>query len=113
MEEGTHPEAQVGRYLTVTKAFPHAAPWRGELRYGRRRGITMPLGMMYAFVPNEGDGWQYTLGELSVFFDRVITYWSLIVVGLPLYLHNLRRDIRTTDRQDAITAGPVESGGVS
>ena len=73
VEEGAHPEGQVGRYLTVDKRFPHAAPWRGELRYGRRRGAGMPLGMMYAFVPNEGDGWQYTLGELSVFFDRVIT----------------------------------------
>ena len=28
--------------------------------------------------------------------DRLITYWSLIVVGLPLYLVNLRRDVVVT-----------------
>jgi hypothetical protein len=28
--------------------------------------------------------------------DRVISYWSLIVVGLPLYILHLRRDVAAT-----------------
>ncbi|HVL24634.1 MAG TPA: lysylphosphatidylglycerol synthase transmembrane domain-containing protein [Thermomicrobiales bacterium] len=31
------------------------------------------------------------------FLDRFITYWSLILVGLPLYIWMLRRDITVTD----------------
>jgi uncharacterized membrane protein YbhN (UPF0104 family) len=27
--------------------------------------------------------------------DRVIGYWSLIVVGLILYVHRIRRDVRS------------------
>ncbi len=29
--------------------------------------------------------------------DRLATYWSLILVGLPLYFINLRKEIRSTD----------------
>jgi uncharacterized protein (TIRG00374 family) len=34
------------------------------------------------------------LASSIAILDRVIGYWSLIVVGLVLYLHRLRRDVR-------------------
>lgn len=39
-----------------------------------------------------------------VILDRIISYWSLIVVGLPLYTLHVRRDVRTAVRHERSTA---------
>lgn len=36
--------------------------------------------------------------------DRIISYWSLIVVGLPLYILYVRRDVATAVTQEASSA---------
>jgi uncharacterized membrane protein YbhN (UPF0104 family) len=36
--------------------------------------------------------------------DRMISYWSLIVVGLPLYVLHVRRDVTATASSDSAPA---------
>jgi uncharacterized protein (TIRG00374 family) len=55
------------------------------------------------------DGFMiWILGQVDVaenaaaavtFVDRLISYWSLILVGLPLYLMHLRRSIGKAERR--------------
>src|SRR5262245_57588916 len=73
VDEGTNPDLEVGRYLTEVARFPHTAPVVGAIEFRRkRRAEPMTLAVLQAFVPNQGDAWQYTLDVLSSFFERAL-----------------------------------------
>ncbi len=73
VEAGTHPEAEVGRFLTEHASFSHTAPLVGMLEYLPSRGESVVLGVLHRFVPHETDAWQYTMDSLSRFFERTQT----------------------------------------
>ena len=72
LEAGVHPEAEIGRHLNQV-GYSHAARWLGALEYRPRRSVPMTLAVLHQFVPNQGDAWQYTLDEVSRFYERVLT----------------------------------------
>jgi maltose alpha-D-glucosyltransferase/alpha-amylase len=72
VEPGIHPQVEIGQYLTLRKGFEHVAPLAGSLEYRRRGAEPTTLAVLHRFVPNEGTAWQYTLDELSRFFERVL-----------------------------------------
>jgi maltose alpha-D-glucosyltransferase/alpha-amylase len=72
IEDGIHPEVEIGRYLTERKGFPHVAPLLGVIERRRRKLEPTLLAVLHAAVPHEGTAWQYTLDELSRFFERVL-----------------------------------------
>jgi maltose alpha-D-glucosyltransferase/alpha-amylase len=72
IEEGTHPEVEVGRYLTEKAAFPHVVPVLGGIEYRERKAEPVTLGVLHRYVPNEGTAWQRSLDELSRFFEAVL-----------------------------------------
>jgi maltose alpha-D-glucosyltransferase/alpha-amylase len=72
IEPGIHPQVEIGRYLTHRKGFEHVAALVGTLEYRRRGAEPTTLAILHRFVPNEGTAWQYTLDELSRFFERVL-----------------------------------------
>ncbi len=71
VEEGVHPEVEMGRVLTeqgMTKLVPALV---GAIEYRRRRSDPMTLSVLHAFVPSQSDAWQYTLDAVSDFFERM------------------------------------------
>jgi maltose alpha-D-glucosyltransferase / alpha-amylase len=72
IEPGIHPQVEIGRYLTHRKGFEHVAALVGTLEYRRRGSEPATLAILHRFVPNEGTAWQYTVDELSRFFERVL-----------------------------------------
>jgi maltose alpha-D-glucosyltransferase/alpha-amylase len=67
---GVNPEFEVGRFLTEVARFPHCVPLAGSIEYlheGEENPATLAL--MQAYVPNQGDGWSYTLGYLDRFLE--------------------------------------------
>ena len=42
-------------------------------RYQVGRDEPRTLGLLHGFVPNQGDAWTHTLGELSQYFERAVT----------------------------------------
>jgi maltose alpha-D-glucosyltransferase / alpha-amylase len=73
VDEGINPDLEIGRYLTEVAHFPHTPPLVGSIEYRRkRRSEPMSLAMLQAFVPNQGDAWQYTLDVLSAFYERAL-----------------------------------------
>jgi len=73
IQPGENPDAEIGRFLTETAHFSRIAPFLGEIRGNN----TTTLAMLQGLVENEGDGWQWTLDELSRFYESVAT------VGAP------------------------------
>ncbi|WP_026841338.1 maltose alpha-D-glucosyltransferase [Citrifermentans bremense] len=74
LEEGAHPEVEIGRFLSDRIHFQHVAPLAGTIEY-RRPGLEpVAIGMLQAFVPNQGDAWAFTLGEAGQFIDRVLAH---------------------------------------
>ncbi len=69
IQPGENPDAEIGRFLTETAHFSRIAPFLGEI-VGNG---TTTLAMLQGLVENEGDGWQWTLDELSRFYESVAT----------------------------------------
>jgi uncharacterized protein (TIRG00374 family) len=74
-------------------------------------GIGVVEGFMIWLLPQVGVP-PDTAAAIAI-LDRVITYWSLIVIGLPMYVVNLRRDIGTKAPMEVVRTEPAGSGGVS
>jgi maltose alpha-D-glucosyltransferase/alpha-amylase len=68
LEEGVNPELEVGRFLTEKTSFSQIAPLAGSLEYRRGRAEPVSIAILQAYVPNQGDAWQYTLTTLAHFF---------------------------------------------
>ncbi len=77
IEEGIHPELEMGRFLTEEHPLPGVAPLAGSIEYRRRRSESSALAVLHAYVPNEGDGLLYSLDVLSAYFERVTTLPAL------------------------------------
>lgn len=67
LEEGTHPELEMGRFLTEEARFPNIPPLLGwlDLAPGQAGGKPATLGVLQGFVPNQGDGWSWVLSRLE------------------------------------------------
>ena len=71
LEEGINPDLEIGAFLTDKAAFKHTPFLGGGLEYRRPQAPSMTLGILQAFVPNQGDAWRYTLAELRSSFEKV------------------------------------------
>jgi len=75
LEEGVSPELEIGRFLTERESFRNAPPVAGVIEYQARKGVEpVTLAILHGYVPNEGDGWQYTLDSLGRYFEQVLAH---------------------------------------
>jgi maltose alpha-D-glucosyltransferase/alpha-amylase len=72
-EEGTSLDLEIAGFLTEAVAFPHTPDVAGWLDLRRGEAAPCTLAVVQSFVPNEGDGWRYTLDALEHYFERVLT----------------------------------------
>jgi maltose alpha-D-glucosyltransferase/alpha-amylase len=70
IEPGPNPEVELGRFLTERTTFRQIAPVAGSLEYRPRKGEPWSLAVLTAYVPNQGDAWQWTQEELNEYFGR-------------------------------------------
>jgi maltose alpha-D-glucosyltransferase/alpha-amylase len=62
--EGMHPEAEMGRFLTLN-GFANTPAMLGEVSRQGADGRHYTLMLMQRFLHNQGDGWQWTLSTLE------------------------------------------------
>lgn len=62
---GVNPELEMGRFLTEVAHFPNSVPVLGSIEYESAEGLVGTLGLLQAYVVNQGDGWTYTLAYLE------------------------------------------------
>ena len=58
LEEGPHPEVELGSLLADSSQFANVAPLVGVIDYRPARGATSCVGVLHAAVPHEADAWQ-------------------------------------------------------
>jgi maltose alpha-D-glucosyltransferase / alpha-amylase len=71
LQPGENPDTEIGRFLTETAHFPRIAPFLGDITLKSEDGTSTTVAMLQGLVENEGDGWQWTLDELSHYYDSV------------------------------------------
>ncbi len=96
IEPGQNPDVEIGRFLTEVAAFPRIATFLGQidLKLADNSGVphvsplrhggsgdntasetaaaeTTTTAMLQQLIANEGDGWQWTLEDLSRFYESV------------------------------------------
>jgi len=69
LRPGENPELEVGRFLTETARFPNCVPVAGAIEYRAADGTPTTIGMLQAYVANQGDGWAYTLDYVERFLE--------------------------------------------
>ncbi len=70
IEAGLNPELELGRFLTERVGFEHAPALVGWLEHRTGRNETYTLAVMHRMVANQGDAWQFTLGELGRYYEQ-------------------------------------------
>jgi maltose alpha-D-glucosyltransferase/alpha-amylase len=67
---GTHPEIEMGTFLTEHTNFKNAPPLLGHVALIEEDGRETALGVMHGWVQNQGDAWSYTQGYLARFLEE-------------------------------------------
>jgi maltose alpha-D-glucosyltransferase/alpha-amylase len=65
VRQGINPELEIGRFLTEKAKFRNCVPVAGAVEYAAGADEPATLALLQAFVPNQGDGWSYTLAYLE------------------------------------------------
>jgi maltose alpha-D-glucosyltransferase/alpha-amylase len=73
LEEGVNPELEIVRFLTEKASFPNVPPFAGAIEFRKNGSEPIVIGILQAFVPNQGDAWKYTLDSLIGYFERVLS----------------------------------------
>jgi maltose alpha-D-glucosyltransferase / alpha-amylase len=79
---------EMAKFLS-DKGFPNIPPYAGGIDYISACGEPMKAGIFQRYMPNEGDAWNYTMGELERYFERIISARQEIdswVMDLPRLL---------------------------
>jgi maltose alpha-D-glucosyltransferase/alpha-amylase len=71
VEDGIHPDLEVGRFLSLVAYFYNTPRLYGSLSYESREPRVMTLGILQAFVPNRGDAWRLVVDSLTEFFTSL------------------------------------------
>ncbi|PLW82581.1 maltose alpha-D-glucosyltransferase [Kineobactrum sediminis] len=73
VHQGINPELEMSRFLTDVVHYPNIAPLAGSVEFEHSNGATSTLGLVQAHVPNQGDGWTFTVDYLERFFEDCLT----------------------------------------
>ena len=65
LEEGPHPELEIGRFLTAEAGFQATPALLGWIELATPGRDSCTLSVLQAFIPNQGDGWNWVLDRLQ------------------------------------------------
>jgi len=72
LERGIQPELEMGRYLTDVAGYRNTPPFLGSIEQFDLDGQPTAFAVIQGFVPNQGDGWSFTLNHLKSFFNGIL-----------------------------------------
>ncbi len=75
LEEGEHPEEEIGRFLGERAQFAHVPRFAGSMSYEPKRGVPRAFAVLQQFVPSQGDAWTTTVDAVLRFFEQA---WEAI-----------------------------------
>ena len=68
VEEGIHPDLEIGRFLSSVAHFENVPAVCGSLTYQSPESSVITLGILQRFIPNRGDAWRHTVDFLAALF---------------------------------------------
>jgi maltose alpha-D-glucosyltransferase/alpha-amylase len=71
---GTHPEAEMGRYLTGPGGFDGTPAFLGDVVHVEPDGQERLIAVAQRFVRNQGDAWTWTLAQLNRLLDDALVH---------------------------------------
>jgi len=71
LENGTNPDLEVPLFLTTRTGFENIPLVAGYINYADGKGFNTTIASMQKFIPNQGDGWKYTLDHLEQFYKYI------------------------------------------
>jgi maltose alpha-D-glucosyltransferase/alpha-amylase len=72
VEAGTHPELEVGEYLTALRAHVNVPRLAGSLEYRASDGERYTVGVAHQFIAHETSAWRFSTDNLAVFFESAL-----------------------------------------
>ena len=73
VEPGINPDIEVGSALTEA-GFEHTPAVGGFMAYRTKGEDPAAIAILQQFVPNEGDVWEYTIDQVSDFYERAASH---------------------------------------
>ncbi len=68
---GTNPDLEISLFLTTRAGFKSVPLVVGYIEYSGRDNFHTTIASLQRFIPNQGDGWIYTLRHLRKFYEFV------------------------------------------
>jgi maltose alpha-D-glucosyltransferase/alpha-amylase len=119
LRPGVNPELEVGRFLTEVAEFRNCVPVAGALEYVAAEKEPVTLALLQAYVPNQGDGWSYTLEYLQRYIETqrgtaAASHepYLLLIQTLATRTAELHRALGTSTRDRAFAAEPLAAADV-
>jgi maltose alpha-D-glucosyltransferase/alpha-amylase len=119
LRPGVNPELEVGRFLTEVAEFRNCVPVAGALEYVAAEKEPVTLALLQAYVPNQGDGWGYTLEYLQRYIETqrgtaAASHepYLLLIQTLATRTAELHRALGTSTRDRAFAAEPLAAADV-
>ncbi|HTV80419.1 MAG TPA: hypothetical protein VMF03_19355 [Steroidobacteraceae bacterium] len=105
IEAGIHPELEVGRFLTEQAHFSGTPALLGWIAIGERT-----LALLQAFIPNEGDGWNWIRAHLQAgtASEPQVMEWIAILGRRTAELHAAFRTATSDEAFRTERAGPED-----
>src|SRR5207253_5442064 len=74
-QAGPNPDIEIGSYLTANTHFDRIPPFAGAIEYAPASRNDAPretsaVAMLQGLVPNEGDGWGWTIEEMDRYYEK-------------------------------------------
>ncbi|MGH8668433.1 MAG: putative maltokinase, partial [Burkholderiales bacterium] len=105
LRAGINPELEVGRFLTEVARFPNCVRVAGAVEYSTGSGDPVTLALLQAYLPNQGDGWSYTLDYLERFLETQLGAPEENHGAYLLLIHTLATRTAELHRAFAIMSG--------
>jgi maltose alpha-D-glucosyltransferase/alpha-amylase len=123
LRAGINPELEVGRFLTEVARFPNCVPVAGAVEYtsgsGEPRSEPITLALLQAYLPNQGDGWSYTLEYLERFLETQLGTleenhgaYLLLIQALATRTAELHRTFAAASGDPAFDPAPLIEANV-
>ncbi|MBI4485196.1 MAG: putative maltokinase, partial [Acidobacteria bacterium] len=83
IEPSMNPEFEIGRFLT-TQGFTRAPAIHGAIEYDAPGLPSATLALVQTAITHQGSGWDFTIGELRRYYERVAARTRGSEVALPV-----------------------------
>jgi len=82
LEDGVNPDMEIGLHLTEKCNFPYTPAVVGFMEY-RQDSRVATLGVLQAYIPNQGTAWERTLTALDVYYESALARTATLAAVAP------------------------------